>query len=192
MELPQLSDQELVQMLASGNEQAFTEIFNRYWPKLYFLAHSHFKSATAAEEVTQNVFLQLWVKKETVQIQSLPQYLAAMTRYAVYRQLAHSKKMPQSMLFESLGTENKTDEEEQAIESRLMIEMVEKLSGRLPEKCRLVFIQNKLLDQPLPQVAQQLNISLKTAESHLTKALKVLRRNFGGSFILVGFTGFFL
>jgi len=57
--------------------------------------------------------------------------------------------------------------------------MVKKLSGKLPEKCRLVFVHNKLLDQPLSQVAQTLNISSKTAEAHLTKALKLIRRNFG-------------
>lgn len=192
MDVPQLSDQELVQLLASGNEQAFTEIFNRYWSKLYFIAHTHLNSSAAAEEVIQDVFLKLWVKRETLQIQLLAVYLAAMTRYAVYRQLASNKKMPQTGLYEGTGMEEGEKQEEEAIESRLMIEMVEKLSGKLPEKCRLVFIRNKLLDQPLPQVADQLNISLKTAESHLTKALKMLRRNFGESYLLMGVAGCFL
>jgi RNA polymerase sigma-70 factor (ECF subfamily) len=60
-----------------------------------------------------------------------------------------------------------------------MLEGISKLSSRLPEKCRLVFIRNKLLDQPLAQVAEELHISPKTAEAHLTKALKIIRGKLG-------------
>ena len=59
------------------------------------------------------------------------------------------------------------------------MEIILKLSNKLPEKCRLVFQYNKLQDQSLADVAEQLNISQKTAEGHLTKALRVIRSNFG-------------
>jgi RNA polymerase sigma-70 factor (ECF subfamily) len=57
--------------------------------------------------------------------------------------------------------------------------MVKKLSNKLPEKCRLVFVYNKIEDESLPEVARKLNISLKTAEAHLTKALRIIRMSLG-------------
>jgi len=63
-----------------------------------------------------------------------------------------------------------------------MLEIVDKLSGELPEKCRIVFRATKLYDQSLNDVAKQLNISQKTAEAHLTKALRIIRINLGKAF----------
>src|SRR6266540_2661564 len=94
----QYDEKELVFFMAHGDEAAFTEVYNRYWDKLYFLAHKHLKSAEASEEIVQDIFLALWNKKAKIHIHSLPFYLAAMTRYAVYRQLAKEKKYRQTDL----------------------------------------------------------------------------------------------
>jgi len=170
-------DEELLSLLRTGDEAAFTEIYNRYWNKLYFLAHKHLKSATATEEIVQDVFLIIWKKRETLDIHSLSLYLAAMTRYTVYRYLAKQKNYKE-MALSGMQTEPGADREEE-IDNKLLLGIIEKLSDRLPEKCRFIFIHNKLLDQPLKQVAEELNISQKTAEAHLTKALKNIRDSLG-------------
>jgi len=177
------NEEDLLQLLHLGDEKAFTLIYNQYWDKLYFLAHKHLKSSAAAEEIVQEVFLTIWRKRSSIQIQSLTQYLSAMTRYAIYRHLAKEKKLP-LVNDGAAGEYFNAPNEEEAIDNKLLLEIIEKLSNRLPEKCRLVFIKNKLLDQPLPQVARQLAISDKTAEAHLTKALKAIRNNIKKSLIL--------
>lgn len=170
----------LLLKLKEGDEAAFTSIYNQYWYKLYFLAHKHLKSAVASEEIVQEVFIALWKKKATLEIDSLLLYLAAMTRYAVYRHLANEKRLAEK---ESKGfkIQGQAIGLEQEIENKQLLETIGKLSGMLPEKCRLVFLYNKLLDKPLAQVAEQLNISPKTAEAHLTKALKAIRENLGSA-----------
>src|SRR6202000_1639091 len=87
-----LEDKELTDLLKDGNEPAFTEIYNRYWDKLYFIAYKLLKDTNAAEEIVQEVFLMIWKKRDSLNIKSLTQYLAAMTRYAVYRYLAKDKQ----------------------------------------------------------------------------------------------------
>jgi len=174
------SDTELTTLLQQGSEESFTEIYNRYWTRLYYLAHQHLRSAVAAEEVVQDVFLALWQKREKLNIHSLPLYLAAMTRYKVYYIIARQEKYRETEI-ETLKMEPVTVDEEKAIDDKLLLEIIEKLSAHLPEKCRLVFIHNKLLDQPLNQVAEELGISIKTAEAHLTKALKNIRTNLGNT-----------
>ncbi len=173
-------EQELLIRLGQGDESAFTAIYNRYWDKLYFLAYSHLRSADIAEEIVQEIFLVLWKKRAALDIRSLSLYLAAMVRYAIYSNLARRKKHRQIDI-SALPQEPAGEGEEFSLDNKQFLEVVQKLSARLPEKCRLVFLHNKLLDQPLDQVARELKISNKTAEAHLTKALKVIRGKFRDS-----------
>jgi RNA polymerase sigma-70 factor (ECF subfamily) len=173
-----LSDKELLQLLRRDNALAFQELYNRYWDKLFYLSHKRLKSAMAAEEIVQDVFLTLWRKRRELQIEDLPPYLGAMTRYAVYRYIAREKGRREKE--EALGRQSNTlMGGELLIDNKQLLEMVKKWTNELPEKCRLIFIYNKIDDQTLPEVAQKLNISLKTAEAHLTKALRLIRTKMG-------------
>jgi RNA polymerase sigma-70 factor (family 1) len=170
-----LSEQELLRLLQQNDDLAFQELYNRYWSKLFYVSHKRLKSAMAAEEIVQDVFFTLWRKRNTLQIGNLSHYLGAMTRYAVYRYLAAEKRRA-----ENEGEAGKESPAlvpgELLIDNKHLLEMVKQLANELPEKCRMVFIYNKIDDQTLPEVAKRLNISLKTAEAHLTKALRVIRR----------------
>jgi len=172
-------DSELTILIKSGNEHAFTEIYNRYWDRLYYIAHKLLKDTENAEEIVQEVFLALWKKREAIEIQSLNQYLAARTRYAVYRHLAKEKQLKENKNI--LGLLNAEIINEINIDNKILLEMIYDLSNKLPEKCRLVFQYNKLQDMSLTDVAEKLNISQKTAEGHLTKALRTIRTNLSGS-----------
>lgn len=174
------NEKELLDQLAQGNESAFTTIYRAYWKPLYFLAHRHLRSAETAEEIVQEVFLMLWKKRAELSIHTPALYLATMTRYAVYRHIAREKRIAEKNAGAVSGQVLSEDAADM-LDHKLLLEMVTRLSGRLPEKCRMVFINNKLLDQPLQEVAEQLNISTKTAEAHLTKALKVMRSQLGNT-----------
>lgn len=171
------SDEDLTFLIKNGEEAAFDEIYNRYWDKLYYTAHRMMKSPELAEEITQDTFTLFWIKRESLNIQSLGPYLAAMLRYEVYRALAKSKQtleLEKNIKQQSVFSVS-IDEE---IENKLLLEIITNLTNHLPEKCRLVFQYNKLQDRSLPDICEELNISQKTAEAHLTKALKVVRTNF--------------
>jgi RNA polymerase sigma-70 factor (ECF subfamily) len=170
-----LNDSDLLHLLKQDNVPAFEELYDRYWNKLYYFAHKRLKSATAAEEIVQNVFLTIWRKRKTLKIEEPAAYLAAVTRYAVYHYVAAERRRAQK---EEMAGSRQLDvvPVELLIEDRLLLEIVKQQANALPEKCRLVFIYNKLEDQSLPEVAERLNISVKTAEAHLTKALRLIRR----------------
>jgi len=172
-----LNDDELTLLLHAGNESAFTQIYNSYWKKLYYIAYRLLKETNAAEEIVQEVFLTLWKNKESLTINSINHYLAAMTRYAVYRYLAKEKKY--RIEENTLALINVSAISEINVDNKILLEIITRLSNKLPEKCRLVFQYNKLQDQSLADVAERLNITQKTAEAHLTKALRIIRSNIG-------------
>lgn len=168
-----LDDDGLTQLLRDGNELAFTEIYNRYWDKLYYVAYKLLKDTDAAEEIVQDVFFILWKKRETLAIKSLAAYLASMTRYSVYRFISKEKNAKKQE--DIIGRLGIAATSEMDVDNKILLEIITELSNKLPEKCRLVFQYNKLQDMSLADVAEQLNMSQKTAEGHLTKALKVIR-----------------
>src|SRR5690606_2037164 len=112
------------------------------WEKLYVVAYRKLRNKNVAEEVVQEVFLQLWRKREEIKIDNLSAYLAAMTRYAIYRYVASENKMKQR---EEIYLGNRPDTLVQInYDHRFLLEMINQLSCELPEKCRLVFTYNKL------------------------------------------------
>lgn len=173
------NEQQLLVRLKQGDESAFTALYSTYWKPLYFLAYKHLQSSQTAEEIVQEVFLTLWEKRALLTIHSPGMYLAAMIRYAVYRHIARERKYP--ITSQEASTQLLSEEASHAIDHKLLFDMVAKLSGRLPEKCRMVFISNKLLDQPIQAIAEQMNISTRTAEAHLSKALKIMRSHIGNA-----------
>ncbi|MDB5029365.1 sigma-70 family RNA polymerase sigma factor [Mucilaginibacter sp.] len=178
-----LDDDQLAGLLRDGNELAFTEIYNRYWDKLYYTAYKLLKDTDAAEEIVQDVFFILWKKRETLAIKSLAAYLASMTRYAVYRLISKEKNIKkQENIAGLLGVAAMS---EMNVDNKILLEIITLLSNKLPEKCRLVFQYNKLQDRSLADVAVQLNMSRKTAEGHLTKALKIIRTSMGNFMALL-------
>jgi RNA polymerase sigma factor (sigma-70 family) len=178
-------DNDLFAQVKLDNEQAYTELYNRYWQKLYFVAHKHLKSDADAREIVQEVFFTIWAKRASLIIESFPAYVAAMTRYAVYVSLARQKRQAEKISEETINKQTLTAALADLLENKWMLEKITALSSALPEKCRLVFIKNKLLDQSLSQVAEDLDISQKTAEAHLTKALKIIRDKLGDAAIFL-------
>lgn len=172
-------DNDLFALVKKDNELAYTELYNRYWQKLYFVAHKHLKSDAESREVVQEVFFTIWAKRQSLDIISFSAYVAAMARYAVYVSLAKKKKQTEKINEEVINKQTHPATLTDLLENKWMLERISALSAALPEKCRLVFIKNKLLDESLTQVAADLNISPKTAEVHLTKALKIMRDKLG-------------
>lgn len=179
----QIKDEDLILLLRNGDKLAFTEIYNRYWNKLYYIAHRLLKDTDAAEEIVQEVFLAIWQKREKLDIESLTNYLAAMTRYAVFRFISKEKRDKERE--NKIAVLNSAAVSEFNIDDKILLEIIAELSNKLPEKCRLVFQYNKLKDQSLIDVAAQLNITQKTAEAHLTKALRIIRASVGGLLMLL-------
>lgn len=168
-------DKVLLTHLQSDDAAAFTEIYNRYWDRLFFVAHRRLKSFEDAQEIVQDVFFTLWKKRATLEIRELPLYLGAMTRYAVYHRLA--AKVPVDPVEAARDGGGKLSVKELDIENRQFLDILFRLANQLPDKYRIVFVRHKLLDQPLEEVAAHLGVSVRTAEDYVTRVMKIMREN---------------
>ena len=89
-------NRQLVQLLTQADESAFTEIYNRYWQKLFAIAYNRLKEIQSAEDVVHDVFISLWANRNKSEIESLENYLATSTKYLV---LAKIKKKERDRIY---------------------------------------------------------------------------------------------
>ena len=91
---PNFDETNVLALLKQGDTNAFTEIYNKYWRILIACAYSHMKDKFLAEEIVQEVFLSLWNKKGTVEINSLSAYLGTAVKFSIFkfhhREVLHS------------------------------------------------------------------------------------------------------
>lgn len=170
----QYDDNELLYLLAQNDKAAFTELYNRYWQKLYAIAYNRLKETQTAEDIVHDVMAGLWSSREKISIELLENYLATATKYAVLGKLR--KKERERQFQNSL---HQTPVFELQIEEKLhykkILEVIKTEVELLPERCRLIFKCSREEGKPVKQIARELNISPKTVENQLTKAIKQLR-----------------
>jgi len=179
-----LDDKELTGLLQNGDELAFTEIYNRYWTKLFAVAANKISDLDEAEEIVQDIFVSLWKRRNELEtINTLGPYLAVSVKYRVIKVLAkrsHQQKYSDYTQHIASLTDDTTQQwlDFEELRGRLAAFVAD-----LPEKCRLVYRLSRESGFSQKQIATELGISEKTVEAHLGKALKTLRTRLS-SFLL--------
>jgi RNA polymerase sigma-70 factor (family 1) len=187
MSIKNFSDEQLINSLKNGEEVALTEIYRRYWKKMTAIAYNHLNDKCDADEIVQEVFIKLWDRKDKLEIQSLPDYLATAIKYSVFSDF-QKKKRQDEVMANAMKVLPKTDFADERIYARFVQDYIDGLVEKLPEKCRLVFKYSREEGKKNTEIAHEMNIAEKTVEAHLTKAIKSLRvslRTIGLLLILV-------
>jgi RNA polymerase sigma-70 factor (family 1) len=179
-------NQELLSLVAGDDKVAFTELYNRFWQPLFAIAINRTKERETAEDIVHDVFAGLWANRSKIQIESLENYLAVAVKYSVFSKIKKKvrERAMQQQMEGALVVEMKVEE---ALHYKRIVELVNLEVERLPEKCKLIFKSSREAGMPVKQIATELNISPKTVENQLTKAIRQLRlatRSFFHNFFL--------
>jgi RNA polymerase sigma-70 factor (family 1) len=171
-------DGELIELLRGGDEAAFTDLYRRYWERLYVIA-SHTLGSQEAEEAVHDVFLRIWKMRDTIIIrESLQQYLAAAIKYEVIDRLRKQARHRQLFNRIEQGTVVSNDPTGEFIREKELIAELETTIRALPEKCQIVFRLSRAQGYSHREIAKKLGLSENTVESHMRRALHTLRHHF--------------
>lgn len=170
----QYDDNELLYLLTQNDKAAFTELYNRYWQKLYAIAYNRLKETQTAEDIVHDVLVGLWVSRDKINIDLLENYLATATKYAV---LGKFRKKERERRFQNSLQQTQVIELpiEDELHCKKILEVIKNEVEHLPERCRLIFKCSREEGKPVKQIARELKLSPKTVENQLTKAIKQLR-----------------
>ncbi|HVX00982.1 MAG TPA: sigma-70 family RNA polymerase sigma factor [Candidatus Babeliaceae bacterium] len=137
------------------------------------IAYNHLKDKQAAEEILQEVFMSLWDRRFELRLDPVSGYLATAVKFSVFKHFSR-KKRHQELLDAHYEVRSIIPHDEQ-IYAAFLAEYINGIVETLPEKCRLVFKYSRQENLTIPEIALEMGIAEKTAEAHLTKALKTIR-----------------
>ena len=168
----------LLTELQKGNKRAFETIYNLYWKELYLHAYKRLNTEHQAEELVQELFIQLWEKRTEIKVEkSLKSYLYGIIKKRIlyylreqYRESAHYEAFGKNIVKVNGNLEHR-------IVQRDMIQKIEDLVQKLPVKTRYVFELSRKKFLSNKEIAGQLNISEKAVEYHIHSSLNFIKSN---------------
>jgi RNA polymerase sigma-70 factor (ECF subfamily) len=170
-----LSEQELLERLRAGNEPAYDSIFRAHYANLVGIAESMLHDRAQAEEVAQDVMLELWRRRATLVVEtSLRAYLFRATRNRALNQLRHERvtRSAEPALAAEVTPLPAADND--VLQNEIDVALHAALD-ELPARCREVFELSRVHGLKYAEIARVLEISVKTVEAQMGKALRILR-----------------
>ncbi len=171
---PSYSNQEILDLLKQNNKQAIEYLFKSEYKSLCFTAYRVVKEQHTAEDLVQDVFFELWRRRETINIRtSIRAYLKRAVINKTLNYVRDKKiKYDDEGALQFTSTKQNIQLELEASEMQKLIDLA---LDDLPPKCQMVFLLSRYDQLSYQEIADKLDISTKTVENHISKALKRLR-----------------
>ncbi len=165
----------LFSKIRDGDEKAFKKLFQEYYSSLCYFATQFLNDDSVAEGIVQEVFLKIWEKKKVIEINtSLKQYLFRSVRNSCLNIIQHDKVKKQYAEQVMGNSKQNIDFSKYYLEVGLAQKIEESINS-LPQKRKEIFKLSKEDGLKYKEIADKLNISVKTVEVQMGLALKTLR-----------------
>jgi RNA polymerase sigma-70 factor (family 1) len=169
-----LSDQELLSKLRDGDRGAFDELYEKHWDTVYIQAFKKLHEPDIAKDITQDVFIYLWTSRERNHIENLPAYLFSSVRNNVFKYL---KRESRFIPITDLVMEVKAyyPEADSVILQKEFFKAYDALIQAMPDAQQTIFRMRYHEFLTTEEIADRLDISRKTVQNQLTRAVTMLR-----------------
>lgn len=179
-----LNDEKLLFLkIKEGDENAFNKVFDRYYPRLCFFADNMLHDLDLSRSVVQGIFVELWIKREKLQIEISPKsFLFATVKNKILDFLKHRKVEIKFM--DSVKENGEPGAFNDQLEEAELNEQINAAILELPPKCKEIFLLCRFEELKYAEIAERLNISVKTVEMQMSIALKKLRQKLSDSHMI--------
>ena len=167
------SEQQLWKRIKQGDEAAYEELFRQFYGALCQFAFGYLKNEEESKEIVQEVFMGLWEKRQSLKIKkAVKTYLFQAVRNGSLNRLRHEKV--RQMYHEHQRNRKPIYDADEMERQELQLK-IDKALDSLPERCQEIFRLSRYEDLKYREIADLLNISIKTVEIQMGKALKIMR-----------------
>ena len=161
----------------SLNKSLFEELFKDNFSQLCGFAQSYIYDLDSSKEIVQDVFINLWQKKENIDLsKSIKSYLYTSVKNRCLNYIRDNKKFRSKVLDVDIADYDYSFDSDFLVENELQTKITDTLNS-LPKKCKQVFELSRYENLKNKEIAERLDISVKTVEAQMTKALKIFREN---------------
>lgn len=181
MRLPDTFDEaQMLELLRQGDESSFARIFGRFHRKVYGTALGFLKSPTQSEEIVQDVFMKVWLKRaEFGDVKNLEAYLLAMTRHLILDRLKKAAYENTHLKAFTDSCAHFTDTTDHRLRNRQCETLLEEAITLLPPQQKQVYTLAKTAGLSQEEIAQQMGLSRLTVKKHMAMALHRIRHYLG-------------
>ena len=176
MELSE-QDIQIINGLKAGDESTYNQLFNKYYIILCVFAAKYVKDLETAREIVQDLFVHFFEIRSTLLItSSVESYLYQSLRNRCLNQIRHTKlheKHLENLKLEEVSGYNLED----LIMETELEHQIFKIVSHMPDQCRKIFQMSRVDGKRNKEIALLLNISIRTVETQISKALKILRNS---------------
>lgn len=166
----------LLSLIKSGNISVFEKLFNTHYATLCIYARKMVGDIDEARDIVQNIFVAIYDKRDTLEINtSIKSYLYRSVYHACLNHLKQIKIHDQH--HEQLKYQLPFSDNQDTMVKTELEEKIWMIVQNLPEQCRKIFEMNRFEGRKNNEIAQILGISIRTVETQISKALKILREN---------------
>lgn len=168
--------------LKTISNEEFRSIFDQYYPMLFHLGKEYLQDEDEAKEVAQNAFVKLWEIRESLSNESnIRNFLYTIAKNNCLNCIkrrevlaVHHDRMKYLEMHFNYEALDRMDHN--YLEFSELKEKIEEAISSLSENCRRVFYMSRFEDKSNKEIAEELDVTVKTVEAHMTKALKYLRK----------------
>ena len=176
MDTNHASERDLQDRIRAGEEGAFDAVFRAHYAHLVRMAESIIRERALAEEIAQEVLLELWRRRESLEVQqTFRAYLIRSTRNRALNHIRHQRIVEREASSAALESRSSPSAEDEVLGVELE-QAVRDAIGGLPENCREVFLLSREQGLKYAEIAAVLGISIKTVEKRMGQALSELRQ----------------
>ena len=151
-------------------------MYNFFWTKLYNVAYNYTRDKMTAQEIVQDVFIKLWLKRDSLhEIQDMEAYLFKCLKYKVYDEFDKLASRERLNLKATRNFNEATNAVEETIEYEDTLHIINAELDKMPVTTRTIFKLSKFDRYSNEEIAEQMHVSSKAVEYHMTQALKKLR-----------------
>jgi RNA polymerase sigma-70 factor, ECF subfamily len=166
-------EETLLHKIKLGDSASYQLIFEKYYKELCITAHFIVNDKDEAEEIVQGLFVKIWEQREFLSINtSIKSYLNTSVKNSCKNHLAHQKIKKQYQT--SLLNHSQYIGREGLFTDPILLERIQSSIESLPPKCKEIFQLNRFKGYKYKEIAEKLNISQKTVEAQMGKALSTL------------------
>lgn len=168
-------DIQLIERIKAGDQKGFDALFRKYYKYLVVTAYQYVKDDHQAKDMVQEIFCDVWQRRTDVVIENPKAYLR---RAVVNKCLANIRKNSKISYEDEMVTFDNSSRKfvDEEIDFNDANQLIKKVVESLPTRCKEIFKLSRFEQLSHKEIAERLDISVKTIENQMTKALKILRK----------------
>src|SRR5699024_9602303 len=165
----------IIKALKDGKKKAFDEVYKTYYKRLCHYLLNFTQDQAKIEDIVQETFITLWDKRKSLNIKKSPESYLFRTAHNKFMDTYRKKKQTNSFLIDYYYTALIRAEKKDQSYKKELLKKLKNCIDTLPDRCQKVFKECKLSQKTNQEVADELDISIKTVEKHVSTGYRLIR-----------------